>query len=147
MGSMRKQPEDRNNRANPVYGEVDLVWDGKTRGPSLPKGYDWCEITKKWWDMIRNSPQAMHCQPTDWANLIDTARLHNRLWGTPGLKPAEQVALAGEIRRRTEAYGFTWADRRKYGINIITEGAVAEQAEQIARASAVDYYKKLGGKS
>jgi len=148
--SLRKAPADRSNREKPVYPDMLLEpSDGVLRGPELPKGYKWCGITKGWWNQLRESPQARMFKPSDWAHLLDTALLHNRLWGEPELKPSEQASLASEIRRRLERYGFTWPDRRKYGINIADPEDVVEGAEaltkQAGRRSAIDYRKKLDG--
>jgi hypothetical protein len=155
--SARKSPSQRANRDPIVYDDLPIAWDGKTRGPQLPEGYDWCDMTRRWWKIIRNSAQAMAFQETDWVQFLETAFLHNRFWGTQvvvdrdgnsvrtGVRPNEATALAAEIRRRTESYGFTWSDRRKYGIHITTPEHAAEEAEQITRQSAVDYRKKLNG--
>lgn len=158
--SSRKSPDDRTNREKPVYSDMSITWDGVTRGPELPQGYQWCDFTKRWWQMIRNSAQAMSFHDTDWYHMIETAFLHNRLFSTRteldndgnpvriGVKPTEASTLAGEIRRRTEAYGFTWADRRKYGIHVVTDEDVKNAAEQATRGAArtsTDYRKRLNG--
>lgn len=155
--SARKNPSERSNREKPVYKDIAITWDGQMRGPNLPSGYKWCVMTKRWWKMIRCSPQAMSFHETDWYHMLETARLHNRFWGKNvekldsgvvveiGIKPTEATALAGEIRRRTEAYGFTWADRRKYGIHISTDQEVTTEAEQVTKSAAVDYRRKLNG--
>lgn len=155
--SARKSPGDRANRDPIVYEDMAICWDGKIRGPELPKERKWSEETTTWWEVIRRSAQAMSFHATDWLHLLDTARLHNKLWTRQtmldadgkvvwvDIKPSEAASLAGEIRRRTENYGFTWADRRKYGIHITTPEQVAQEAEQATRRSAVDYRRKLNG--
>ena len=154
--SARKSPSERSNREKPVYSDMAITWDGKIRGYPLPSGFDWCERTRIWWETIRRSAQAMSFHETDWLFLQETAFLHNKLWGVNTkftkegdvvrvpCSPTEAVSLAGEIRRRTESYGFTWADRRKYGITITTPEEATQEAEQIAK-SAVNYRAKLDG--
>lgn len=154
--SARKDPEERTRRGAPVYDDLKIAWDGKLRGPQLPSGYNWCKMTRRWWEMIRKSPQAMSFHETDWYHMLETADLHNRLWGqreeldSDGrkvlirVKPTEASTLAGEIRRRTEPYGFTWADRRKYGIRITSPDEVQSEAETLTR-NAVDYRARLNG--
>lgn len=146
--SARKSPEDRANREKPVYPDMTICWDGKIRGPQLPGGYKWCRRTRAWWEMIRSSAQAMSFHQTDWEVLLETARLHNLYWDPESsVRPTEMTGLAGEIRRRVEPYGFTWADRRKYGISITNGDEVANEAEQIAKnaSKSVNYRKKLDG--
>jgi hypothetical protein len=145
--SARKAPEDRANREKVVYSEIPITWDGQTRGPTLPEDYDWCRMTRGWWQMIRNSAQASAFHPTDWAMLLDTAFLHQRYWGGTSVvtedgrevrvmpKHNEATTLAAEIRRRCEPYGFSWADRRKYNIHIVTDAEVANAADQITRST------------
>lgn len=145
--STRKDPGDRANREKPVYGDLNITWDGVTRGPELPEDYEWCTRTQNWWQTVRDSAQAMAFHPTDWEFLLETALLHHRLWRQTGreLSPNGASTLAGELRIRLERYGFSWADRRKFGIHISTPEEAAQEAEQITRQSAVDYRKKLNG--
>lgn len=150
--SIRKDPSQRSNREKPLYSDLDITWDGVTRGPELPEDYEWCKRTQQWWITIRKSAQAMAFQDTDWEFLLETAALHNYLWsGSPflndrsgrGLSPNGMSTLAGELRIRLERYGFSWADRRKYGIHVAEPGEVTKEAEQITRA--IDYRRKLNG--
>lgn len=159
--SRRKSPEDRIRRGGVVYDDIPICWDGEIRGPTLPDDKKWCQQTRSWWQTIRKSAQAMAFQDTDWLHFLDTARLHNKLWSPQqvvvknelghdeikwvDIKPSEAASLAGEIRRRCESYGFTWADRRKFGIHITTPEQAAKEAEAVTRNSAVDYRKRLNG--
>lgn len=159
--SARKSPADRIRRGEVVYDDIPICWDGEIRGPALPDNKKWCLQTVAWWQTIRKSAQAMAFQDTDWLHMLDTARLHNKMWSAQQVvvkdddgndkavwmdaKPSELSTLAGEIRRRCENYGFTWADRRKYGIHITSPEQAAQEASQVTRQSAVDYRKKLNG--
>ncbi len=158
--SARKSPANRANRIQPVYDDIPICWDGEIRGPTLPDNRQWSDQTRAWWQTIRKSAQAMAFQETDWLMMLDTARLHNILWSSfkvvdrdgevhwMQVKPTEAASIAGEIRRRCESYGFTWADRRKYGIYITTPEQVAREAENTTRqssSSASDYRKRLNG--
>jgi hypothetical protein len=134
-----------------------LMWDGVRRGPELPSGVTWCDFTREWWDTWRDSPQAMLFSPTDWQEMLITARLHNQLWGTQmrvdkdgrfaevGCTPAEAKALAGEIRIRLEKLGGTVKDRTTMGITIADPAEVVRQAEAITNSSGPDYRKRLTG--
>lgn len=147
--SIRKDPSQRSNREKPKYSDLNIVWDGVTRGPELPEDYEWCPRTQSWWTTIRNSAQAMAFHDTDWEFLFETALLHNRLWRIPdnpkfNLTPNAMSMLAGEIRIRLERYGFSWADRRKYGIHVSTPEEAAQEAEQLTRQSApINYRQRL----
>jgi hypothetical protein len=145
----RKSPADRANRERPVYPDQMLApWDGKVRGPELPDmdTLVWCVRTREWWQMIRECPQAKLFKLSDWHHLLDAALVHNRLWSHPAqLKPAELTTLESELRRRTESYGFTWADRRKYGIWYSDAEDIVEEAEAVTKKSAVDYRASLNG--
>ena len=156
--SARKSPSDRVGRHKLTYEDLPITWDGETRGPDLPRGRNWHARTIKWWEMWRNSAQAMAFHESDWQHLQDTALLHHKMWSARKVlndegqevwvdpSPAETATLAAEIRRRTEQYGMTWADRRKYGIVVMTPEEAAAEAEQLTRRSAaVDYKKKLLG--
>lgn len=155
--SQRKSPADRSHRVGVVYEDIPICWDGEIRGPTLPDSKKWCAQTVAWWQTIRKSAQAMAFHDTDWLHFLDTARLHNKLWGVSKVmdsegnphwvevRPSEASSLAGEIRRRCESYGFTWADRRKFGIHITTPEEAAREAEQITRRSATDYRRRLNG--
>lgn len=148
--SQRKSPEERVNRIPPVYPDKLLPpWDGKVRGIELPEmdSVVWCVRTREWWQMIRETPQAALFKLSDWHNLLDTALLHNEMWSNPSLKATERSTIAGEIRRRTEAYGFTWRDRQKFGIAYADPEDVVEEAESALRQSSVDYRAALQEKS
>lgn len=132
-----------------------LTWDGVRRGPELPEGMTWCDHTTAWWNTWRDSPQAMLFTPTDWQEMMITARLHNQLWSemmrvdkdgrfaSVGCTPAEAKGLAGEIRIRLEKLGGTVKDRTTMGIRIHSgEADVVKEAERAAQ-SGVDYKKML----
>lgn len=109
------KPDDERQRANaPIYEKMQLTWDGIRRGPELPEDvpFEWCPRTKMWWDMWRDSAQAMVMIDTDWENFLETAMIHNALWSHPNTA-GQMTQLAGELRRRIESYGGTWEARRK----------------------------------
>lgn len=130
------KPADERQRTN-SYATHILTWDGVTRGPDLPTnipGVKWCTVTIAWWEMWRNSPQAMLFEATDWAFLLDTALLHNELW-MPKREAvtdkngkikrqltrkniADLKTIAAEVRQRTEHLGATVRDRQARGIEI-----------------------------
>lgn len=141
-GRPRKTEDERTRRNKPLYNEVPLQWDGLTRGPALPRSYDWCAQTKKWWNSFRRSPQAMVCHDSDWLFLLDTALIHDKIWrNAKQISAAELKGLANELRIRMANYGDTWENRVKQHIKIVSpETQAAKEAEiQQEAAQAVDY--------
>jgi hypothetical protein len=155
MGRPPKPDGEAVTRHERIHNLGTLRWDGVRRGPELPSGYTWCDMTYEWWDQWRDSPQAMLMTPTDWQEMMITARLHNSLWSESmrvdkdgrfaevGCTPAEAKGLAGEIRIRLEKLGATVKDRSTMGMRIGTgEADVVKQAEE-ATKKAIDYKKML----
>lgn len=155
-----RKDTDRVNRNPVVHSIGNLQWDGERRGPSLEEeepDIKWCNRTKKWWKTWQESPQAMLMTDTDWEFMLETAFLHNLLWGWHMIvdkenggfidvpcDPKDAKSLAGEIRIRLEKMGATIKDRGSLGMRIQTSGAdVVREAERATR-SGVDYRKKLG---
>lgn len=165
----KPKPDNERQRANPP-GEkakpkihVPPVWDGVTRGPELPMnlpGIKWCTVTLKWWEMWRNSPQAVVFSETDWAFLMDTALLHNRMWqprreavtNSDGkivkrlapLSTTEMKALSGEIRQRLQLFGATYTDRMSSGMNIgEPDKETPEEAARRAAPELVNYLDQV----
>lgn len=161
--SERKPDSERVNRNPRVHPDTWIVWDGKTRGEPLPTwdlDGEWSDATLDWWNYVRNSPQAMLFQPSDWYLMHIAARLHNQMH-TPKrvldkdgniqnipCTPGELKALASEFRTYIDTYGFSRQARTRYGINIVTpeELETAAVQEQIKSThSVVDYRKKFSG--
>lgn len=155
MGRPPKPAGEAVTRHPRIHDLGTLRWDGVRRGPALPEGYKWSDMTLRWWDTWRDSPQAMLMTPTDWQYHMETAFLHNQLWSTTmrvdksgefadlGPTPAEAKGLAGEIRIRLEKLGGTVKDRSSMGMRIGTgEADVVAQAEE-ALKSGVDYRRML----
>lgn len=156
-----KNPEDRVRR-NPETYVIDYVeWDGKKHGPPLPRGYTWCQQTRKWWATWRTSPQSMLMTETDWEFMLETAILHNMLWTPPaayedegyrGRRPngaVSQTQLASEIRQRVGKFGATYEDRKKLRMSVDTpqglrDGKAAIEADA---EKAVDYATRLAEKA
>ena len=157
MGRPPKPEGEAITRHPRIHDLGTLQWDGVTRGPELPSEYTWCLRTQEWWQTWRDSPQAMLMTPTDWEFMLETALLHNEMWGTRmrvnqrtgaflemGAEPNERKSLAGEIRIRLEKLGATVKDRSTMGMKIRTgEADVVREAENVVK-SGVDYKKMLG---
>ncbi|WP_143194184.1 phage terminase small subunit [Micromonospora sp. CB01531] len=157
-----KKTDDARVNRNPVVHNIGaLQWDGERRGPELEDeepDIKWCNRTKKWWKTWQESPQAMLMTDTDWEFMLETAFLHNLLWGWHMIvdkesggfidvpcDPKDAKSLAGEIRIRLEKMGATIKDRGSLGMRIQTSGAdVVKEAEKATR-SGVDYRKRLTG--
>lgn len=158
------KPDDERQRRNKdsahQVGPRILAWDGETRGPELPMnlpGIKWSIMTIKWWDVWRNSPQAMVMLDTDWCVMLETAFLVNEFWkpqaeavtNSAGKiikravpRPAGQLkALSSEIRQRCEAFGATYRDRQVRGMIIHGPEDVnlTEKDIEAAAAKAVNY--------
>lgn len=159
--SEKKTDDARVNRNPIVHNIGSLQWDGVRRGPELAdeeSDIKWCPRTLKWWNTWRDSAQGMLMTDTDWEFMLDTAFLHNQLWGWHMIvdkesggfidvpcDPKDAKGIAGEIRIRLEKMGATIKDRGSLGMRIGASGAdVVKQAEQAAR-SGVDYRGRLTG--
>jgi len=153
-----RKDEDRVNRNPLIHNIGNLQWDGVRRGAELPEGYEWCDMTQRWWNIWRDSPQAMMMSETDWQEMLLSARLHNYIWGmhmvvdkTNGgfiytdCDPKDAKACASELRIRLEKMGATIKDRGSLGMRINTGPAdVTAEAEKITKQSAVNYRDALG---
>lgn len=173
MGIPGRPPKDDSERVRrnaPIYDKVQLRWDGLVRGPDLPERWGTCpcrgaqngphpgffgvcnkyvEIpwhpqTHAWYEEWRRTPQSMTFTDTDWAFFADTALLFDRYWSEDA-KTAEMVALAGEIRRRLDAYGGTFEARRKLRMEIQSDAHDAGKEAQVSNDAkeAVDYAEML----
>lgn len=76
-------------------------------GALVSQEFQWPAITRDWWAMWRDSPQAEHFGSTDWAFLLDTAILHAAVWGKGDMKSLP------ELRLRVAKFGATPEDRAR----------------------------------
>lgn len=118
-GPAPKDPSERRRR-NRTEELTVLTNDGATRGPDLPAGVDWPDVTREWWETWRRSPQAATFTDTDWSFLVDTAVLHMEFWDG-------DRSVAGELRLRAAKFGATPEDRARLKI------AVGEPEKPAAR--------------
>src|SRR6185369_4297203 len=119
-GPRPKADDERERRNAPTFSSTYIKADGRLHGPRLPRGTNWCDRTKEWWEAWRRSPQAMVMTDTDWEFLLETALLHNMLWSpAPTITASEKGArvrngavsatqLAAEIRQRVAKFGATF---------------------------------------
>ena len=150
----RPKPDDERQRRNiPAYDRVQVEWDGIIRGPTLPKlggKRKWSSMSKKLWWEFRRSPQSMVCIESDWFFLLDTMLLYDRMWTDPDSIPSPHLAsISAEVRRRFSYYGWTWDDRVKQKIDIVSPQADAAQeaAVEAEARSAVNYAEMLAAKA
>lgn len=80
--------------------------------------FEWPQMTQEWWAMLANHPLSSEFIETDWAYLMETARLHAEFW-------MGKLSLAAELRLREAKYGFTPEDRARLRIQF----AQATEAE------------------
>ena len=78
--------------------------------PELPGGEDWCARTQSWWRMWAESPLSDNFGVTDWEFLLDTALLHNDVWGFLNFDRLP------ELRIRVAKFGATPEDRARLRI-------------------------------
>jgi hypothetical protein len=94
--------------------------------PELPEGRPWCQETRDWWALWGGSAQGKYFGPTDWAALLDTARIHHAYWTSEGRAMLDHAA---ELRLELARFGAAPADRLRLRIQFAT----AEETE--ARAA------------
>ncbi|MET0716401.1 MAG: hypothetical protein ABWY57_15960 [Mycetocola sp.] len=85
--------------------------------------FEWPSMTRDWWAMLAHHPLSAEFIETDWAYLMETARLHAEFW-------MGKLNLAAELRLREAKYGFTPEDRARLRLQF----ALATTAEVSAAA-------------
>jgi hypothetical protein len=123
-------PQEKHTRKSNDRQSIKLVADGKTRGPSLPRGLlkdskgnaeAWHPATVKWWNSWRKSPQAVRMMTgPDWDFLLDTALVHHEYWKT------RRFELAGELRLRVQQFGATPEARARLRVEVATDNPNAQ---------------------
>lgn len=120
MGPPPKDPAKRVRKNKDAVGSTILRFEESAQ-PDLPdftvqvevdgeltsQEFSWPAITRAWWEMWGDAPQAEHFGSTDWSFLLDTALLHARVWGDGDLK------LLPELRLRVAKFGSTLEDRAR----------------------------------
>lgn len=147
-GRLPKEPEDRVRRNAPRFSAESAVWDGVRRGPDLPdlgRVWNWCKRTQEWWETWRCSPQSMLMTDTDWEWMLETALIHDMLWnGRKEVGGVTVTQLAAELRRRVQAFGASYEDRKKLGMSIETPATkIAEELDDPVGAATVNYAERL----
>ncbi|GAA1333885.1 hypothetical protein GCM10009592_28570 [Brachybacterium rhamnosum] len=99
-------------------------------GAMVRRKYQWPKITRDWWAMWRDSPQAEHFGSTDWSFLLDTALLHAEVWGRGEMKHAP------ELRLRVAKFGATPEDRARLRMQFADADAADSKRAAPAAASA-----------
>lgn len=123
MAGMGPQPKDPSKRVrrnkDPVASTIlrfeesaqpdlpDFTVQVEVDGELTSQKFSWPAITREWWSMWRNAPQAEHFGSTDWSFLLDTALLHAAVWGRGEMK------LLPELRLRVAKFGSTLEDRAR----------------------------------
>lgn len=92
-------------------------------GELTSQKFSWPAITREWWSMWRESPQAEHFGSTDWAFLLDTALLHAAVWGRGEMKHAS------ELRLRVAKFGSTPEDRARLRMQFADADAADSKRE------------------
>ena len=103
-------------------------------GELTTQEYAWPAITREWWAMWRDSPQAEHFGSTDWAFLLDTALLHAAVWGRGEMK------YLPELRLRVAKIGYTPEDRARLRMQF----AQADEADSKRRPAGESARERRG---
>jgi hypothetical protein len=124
---------------------MEICFDGKLRGPTLPKDLDWCERTKKWWLTWRKSPQAQLMGESDWESMLEAALIHNYIWSNhPSMfKPSELAGLTKELHRILANFGLTYADRLKLRIKLSDEVPNLDETPDEVPSNVVSMYRNM----
>ncbi len=115
---------------------VNTPYDGPR--PSLPKtpGVAWFPQVEAWWETLTTMPHCKLWEESDWVAAIDLAYLKN-LWWSEYFGGAPTMAMATEIRRREDNFGFTVEARHKLRIRYIDPPVEEEQRPETDSADGV----------
>lgn len=140
------QPKEASKRARRNADPIPLrvIEAEPTRQPHLPRLFvtetdedgiehkrlfKWPPITKRWWQMWRNSPLSADYTDSDWSFLLDTAWLHAQYW-------MGDTKLAPELRLRVAKFGATPEDRARLRIVFATADEIEGKPQQPESAGA-----------
>ena len=142
------KPDDERQRTNSaIYKNIPLKWDGLRRGLPLPEDFNWGKRTLQWWDMWRDSVQAMVMLPSDWEAMYEAALLHDFIWKAKESGDMRGVVSAlRELRTKVAQYGATHFDRLVLRMEIEAPFMVTEHKTDIYSADdppEVDYEAML----
>lgn len=130
-GFAPKPPEKRVGHSKDPHG-MKVVHAEPTKQPPLPKtlpeGDPWPPQTQSWWAMWGASPLTAEFIDNDWAELLDTALIHARLW-------QGDTKVAAELRLRTAKHGATAEDRARLRIQFATADEAEEKREKATRSA------------
>lgn len=115
MGARGPAPKSKSRRARrnaDTTAETTLIFEpcNQPELPELPGGDEWSPRTKEWWRKWGDSPLADGFCEQDWEYLLDTALVHNDVWGFMNLD------RLGELRIRVSEFGVTYAARARLRI-------------------------------
>ncbi len=145
MAGVGPPPKDPSKRARKNKDVVALrvVEVQPTAQPELPsftimvtvddqvvtQEFEWPAMTRDWWAMLAHHPLAAEFIDTDWAYLLETARLHAEFWNG-------KLSLAPELRLREAKYGFTPDDRARLRLQFAqATGAEVDTKRKVAASS------------
>lgn len=139
MAGRGPAPKPADQRARGKRSDVVLLrvitQEERAEQPLLPADFEWHPQTIVWWTKLPDDPLFTECTPADWAYLLDTALIHNALWGG-------NMSAAGELRLRLANFGATPADRARLRITVVmAEEAVAKSESKRDIPSSRGRYK------
>lgn len=116
----------------PVLPEFDV--QVSVEGELVSQSFEWPQATRDWWAMLGEHPLAFEFIETDWAYLMDTARLHAAFW-------QGDLKHAAELRLREAKYGFTPEDRARLRLQFAqATGAEEDTKRKVSGVSSRDRY-------
>lgn len=134
MAGRGPAPKDVRRRGNaPARGDwVDLGPLLERVLPDLPEHEEFSERTRQAWELWADDPATQMYGPSDIANAIDLAYLHNDWVNGGGAKAAT------EVRQRMDALGLTAKGKRdlRWRVAVAVEGDVDEGAAEQEPAAA-----------
>lgn len=130
-GAAPKSPDQMTNstRAKAEKARIRSVESEPCEAPELPeftpRGEEWPEHTKVWWEHWIEDPLTNDYRMADWLDLIDCAAIHARLW-------SGDYKAAAELRLRMARHGATREDRARLRIVFTTADEMERKAAQRA---------------
>lgn len=131
------KPRDRRLRTNKDPVPNTVLRFEPAEAPDLPANIDWHPMTRAWYQMWIDSPQAENFTATDWSFLMDTALMHHAMW------EKGQWTLAAEVRLRVAKFGATPEDRAR--LRMTFADADEKDEKRAGRVTPEEASRRFGG--
>ena len=101
------------HRVKPVHDWVEVEEVPFTEAPEWPSYRSASAASRRWWDAVSSMPHCVLWRAAEWQYAMDTAELHNMLYGF------NETKLASEVRQRERVLGTTLEARMKLRIRYV----------------------------